>query len=248
MRPLIRVLDEDLDLGRALNPVAHTTARDHALAVVHEIPRGTWDGKDVAGDEPGQLGLLVVAGFLIRDVPLAGGRCSELVGRGDVLRPWDDAAPYAPVRVESQWTVLQPARVAVLDRRFAAAIARWPELPAAIVSRLITRSLWLACLIGLGRVRRVDARLHALFWLLAYRWGHVESQGVVVSLSLTHELLGRLVGAERPTVTRSLKTLYAAESISRRRDGTWLLRGEAPDTLPHQPAAPLATTAPQHTI
>ena len=187
--------------------------------------------------------MLVVAGFMIRDLPLAGGRCTELVGRGDVLRPWDDSAPYAPVPVETHWTVLQPTHVAVLDRRFATTIARWPELPAAIVSRAITRSLWLACLTGVGHLRRVDARLHTLFWLIAYRWGHVESEGVVVPLPLKHELLGRLVGAERPSVTRSLKSLYADGSVSRRRDGSWLLRGEAPDSLPRHPTAAPATAA-----
>lgn len=231
MRPLIRVLEADRELAGRLPPAARAVARDQALAVVHEIHSPIWQPNEALDDEPGHLGLLVLEGVLIRNVSLTGVACTELVGPGDLIRPWDDAAPYAPVPVQSDWTVLEEARVAVLDRRFAAVISRWPELSAALVSRSVMRSLWLACLMGIGHLRRVDARVKTLLWLLAYRWGHVERDGVVVPLPLTHQLLGRLVGAERPSVTRALGTLAKQGLVARRGDGTWLLRGEAPDAV-----------------
>jgi CRP/FNR family transcriptional regulator, cyclic AMP receptor protein len=54
---------------------------------------------------------------------------------------------------------------------------------------------------------------------------------VHVPLKLTHQLLGRVVGAQRPSVTTALKQLMEEGSVSRRDDGTWLLHGDPPETL-----------------
>jgi hypothetical protein len=72
----------------------------------------------------------------------------------------------------------------------------------------------------------VDRRLLALFWHLAERWGRVVSDGVLVPLTLSHRLLGQLVGARRPTVSTALADLAREDQIQRRPDGTWLLKGE----------------------
>lgn len=234
MRSFVRVLEADPDLGRHVDEATLATARDQALAVVHHVPAGTLDSSWLTTDEPGHLGVLVIEGLLIRDVLLTGVVCTELVGAGDILRPWDEAAPYAPVPVEAHWTVLQSTTVAVLDRRFAAVVAPWPEITAAILGRSIMRSLWLGCLMGIGHLRRVDARLQTLFWQLAYRWGHVEADGVVMPHPFTHETLGRLIGAGRPSVTRALGDLSKQGLVIRRADGTWLLRGDPPEQVSPQ--------------
>jgi hypothetical protein len=57
----------------------------------------------------------------------------------------------------------------------------------------------------------------------------VTPDGVVLPLLLTHELLGQLAGARRPAVTTALGALQEEGSVARRRDGTWLLTGPAPD-------------------
>jgi CRP/FNR family transcriptional regulator, cyclic AMP receptor protein len=51
----------------------------------------------------------------------------------------------------------------------------------------------------------------------------VTADGVVLRLRLTHELLGQLVGAKRPTVSLALKELEARGSIHRPAEGGWLL-------------------------
>jgi hypothetical protein len=51
--------------------------------------------------------------------------------------------------------------------------------------------------------------------------------GLVVPLQFTHEALGRLIGARRPTVSLALKELSSAGLLSRRDDGAWLLRPDA---------------------
>jgi hypothetical protein len=44
-----------------------------------------------------------------------------------------------------------------------------------------------------------------------------------VRLRLTHELIGQLVGAKRPTVSLALRELDERGTVYRRSDGSWLL-------------------------
>jgi CRP-like cAMP-binding protein len=117
--------------------------------------------------------------------------------------------------------------VAVLDRRFARVACRWPELVARLIGRTLRRSRWLAILLTISSMPRVDARVQALLWHLADRWGHVTLDGVVVPVRLTHDMIGRLVGAHRPSVTTALSELAREGRISRLPNG-WLLRGDPP--------------------
>ena len=85
----------------------------------------------------------------------------------------------------------------------------------------------------------MDRRLKALFWHLAERWGRVSGDGVIVPLALTHRILGQLVGARRPTVSTALSELAERDELTRRPDGSWLLRGDPPDaeSLARKPGA-----------
>jgi CRP/FNR family cyclic AMP-dependent transcriptional regulator len=130
-----------------------------------------------------------------------------------------------------QWTVLEPTRLAVLDRRFTAVIGHWPEAIEVIMRASMRRVHSLALHLAVSHLRRVDTRLLVLFWHLADRWGKVEREGVHVPMRLTHQTLGRLVGAQRPSVTTALKQLTDSGQVSRLDDGSWRLHGEPPDTL-----------------
>ena len=57
----------------------------------------------------------------------------------------------------------------------------------------------------------------------------MSGDGVIVPLALTHRILGQLVGARRPTVSTALSELAEREELTRRPDGSWLLRGDPPD-------------------
>jgi DNA-binding transcriptional ArsR family regulator len=59
----------------------------------------------------------------------------------------------------------------------------------------------------------------------------VTPAGVVITVHLTHAMLGRLVGARRPTVSLALKALADEGLIVRREDGSWLLCQPALDGL-----------------
>jgi CRP-like cAMP-binding protein len=124
------------------------------------------------------------------------------------------------------WTVHAPTRVALLDERLPERVAAWPAIAAALVKRSVRRTQWLENHLAILENPRVDVRLLLLFWQLADRWGTVGPEGVTVPLRLTHNTLGRLVRAQRPSITASLHEMARRRVVDRRRDGTWLLRGE----------------------
>jgi CRP-like cAMP-binding protein len=175
--------------------------------------------------------VLIVDGLLTRGVVLGQTVATELVGRGDILRPGDHDGAAAPVPFDVDWRVLEPTRIALLDRDAAAALARWPEVMEVIVANAVRRSHSLALHLAICHLRRIDSRLLVLFWHLADRWGKVMAGGISVPLKLTHQSLGRLVGAQRPSVTSALKLLTAEGRVERADDGKWILHGDPPDVL-----------------
>jgi CRP/FNR family transcriptional regulator, cyclic AMP receptor protein len=224
------LLDEFPELERALPPEERRAARHRAVAEVEHLAPGPWRPAEMQS-KPGDLGVMVLGGLMMRDVVLGQTVATELVGRGDILRPATHDGAGAPVPFDVEWTVLDGARVALLDRRFAAAIGRWPELIEALVGAAVRRAQSLAFNLAVCHLRRVDSRLLVLMWHLADRFGSVGPGGVRVPLRLTHEMLGRIVGARRPSVTTALSQLAEEGRLSRCSDGTWTLHGDPPDTL-----------------
>jgi CRP/FNR family transcriptional regulator, cyclic AMP receptor protein len=226
----VAVLEHLPELRDGLAPEAAAEASRRAVAPVIRLPRGGWRGR---WDEPerfrGHLGLLVLDGLLTHSVVLEEMSCPELLGRGDVLRPWEHDGDLASLPYAARWEVIEPATIAVLDRRFAAAVAGYPEISGSLIGRAVQRSRWLGFQLAVAHVRRVDSRLLMLFWHLADRWGRVRPDGVALPLRLTHELLARLICARRPSVTVALKELAGEGRVRRESDGTWLLSAEPPE-------------------
>src|SRR2546423_5651612 len=104
---VIRVVDAFPELTRDLDPARAELARRHALAKLETLAPGIWQPDPETMREPAYLGLLVVEGLLTRDVMLGGTVATEIVGRGDVLRPADHDGDAAPVPFDVRWTVLE---------------------------------------------------------------------------------------------------------------------------------------------
>lgn len=224
----IRLLEAQPELAEGLEGDDLAEARRHVVALLDKVDAGPWEPAGHYAVDPAFFGLLVIDGMIARDVELGGRRCSELLGPGDLLRPWEyDDADFASVPSESALHVLEPARVAVLDGRFARVACRYPPLVTKLIGRTLRRSRWLAILLTISSMPRVDARVQALLWHLADRWGTVTLDGVVVPVRLTHEMIGRLVGAHRPSVTTALSELARTNRIRRLPHG-WLLLGDPP--------------------
>jgi len=236
----ISLLKADPDLGGLLAEARRSDAERRLLVSTHRLGVGPWDVTRLAGASADHIGLLVLEGVIARELTVADHVSAELLGPGDLIRPWQAASKSELLPVDAEWSVLSPSTLAVLDRRFAAEVSQYPEVTAALFDRLSERSLRLATTQAISQLTRVDRRLKALFWHLAERWGRVGGEGVVIPLALTHRILGQLVGARRPTVSTALSELAERDELVRRPDGSWLLRGDPPD------ASTLERTAVRH--
>lgn len=226
---LVHVLDTDRSLGAGLSDEDLGEARRHAVAVVMELTRGNHRPTELFSGE-GLLGLLVLDGLIVRQVTLADRRSGELLGPGEVLRPWDDAET-ASLPCEVSWKVIEDARIAVLDRRFLLTIAHWPALIDALLGRLSDRAQTLALNAAIQCLPQVNVRLLALLWHFADRFGRVTPYGVHLPLPLCHADLAELVGAARPTVSIALRKLGDTGQVWRSEDRTWMLSKDPPAEL-----------------
>jgi CRP/FNR family cyclic AMP-dependent transcriptional regulator len=224
-----RVLDEDPELGERLPAGARRHAEDAAIARTESLSEGTWREPDDPASYRDGFGLLVLDGILARRVEVDRFESIEVLGQGDLLRPWSfEAAGAASIPSGVVWNVLEPVRLAALDRSFALATAPWPELSAALMDRIVMRVRWLAFQLAVSHLVRVDVRLLATLWHYADRWGRMTPDGVMLRMPVTHSMLAGIVGSRRPSVTTALGRLERRGLVERRRDGSWLLRGEAP--------------------
>jgi CRP/FNR family transcriptional regulator, cyclic AMP receptor protein len=219
------ILDLDPDLGQLLEGDRFDAARRELRVAVHMLEAGPWEVDEHTVTSPDHIGLLIVDGVLAREVLVSDTVSTELLGPGDVVRPWrlHDGEPL--LRHSVRWNVLSRSRIALMDRRFASQLAGFPEINAAVIDRVNERALRLAVTQAISQLNRVDRRLLALFWHLAERWGRMTADGVALPMTLSHRMLGQLIGARRPTVSTALGELAREREIVRRDDGTWLLTG-----------------------
>jgi CRP/FNR family transcriptional regulator, cyclic AMP receptor protein len=171
----------------------------------------------------------VVEGLLTRDVVIGDRSCAELLGPGDVLRPLHSPGDGAVSGARVEWQVLERTRLAILNRQVVRALSAYPEITVGLVARAVVRAKTLAVVLAISCVTRLEVRVLALLWHLADRFGKVSPQGVVVPLPLTHQVISRLVGASRPSVSTTVKQLEDGGHIARRQGGGYLLLGEPPE-------------------
>lgn len=225
---LVQVLMEDVELGEGLSGTRLREAERTCLARVVRIPRGPW--RPVSRGLEGGFGLLVLEGLLSRRVGRGGRFGAELLGPGDLLRPWDHPFEYAVVPFTADWRVIQPGRLAILDRHFALSAGPYSEIVVQLIRRTLVRSRRLAATMAVVHAPKVEARVHTLLWILAERWGKVRPDGVALYLPLTHALLADMIAASRPAVSAAVSSLTGRGHLRRNRD-LWLLRGEPPPDL-----------------
>jgi DNA-binding transcriptional MocR family regulator len=132
--------------------------------------------------------------------------------------------------------------VAVLDRAFAARATAFPGIAAVLLERVDARARRAGTLHAICRLTRVEDRLLALLRHLSERWGKVTREGVVLPLALSHRTLAELIGVRRPSVSTAAAGLAKRGALTRRQDGSWLLRdalaeraaADAPDSVPQR--------------
>ena len=237
---IISIVDADPDLGDQLDEAQRERARRDALTRVNRLSPGDWDAGAALEADSHHRGFLIIEGLLSRDVDVLGRRCCELLGHGDVMRPWSWDSEGSHVQAEVGWKVLEPTRLAVLDHGLVQRMVPWPEIGVELFNRGTRRAHALAVALAISHHQRVDDRLLLTLWHLAERWGRVHSDGIVVPLPLGHQRLADLVGAHRPTVTTALGDLVRAGALDRRENGDWVLLGTPPEQLRHHKLAALS--------
>ena len=227
---MVRVFDADPDLLGGLDASTTDLLRRRVVAPMLWIDAGPWAPPPCPAGPGNCFGLLVLDGLIIRSLRFEGRNCPELIGAGDVLRPWDgDDQNSIPASVF--WAALERTTVAILDDRFVAMARRWPTIMSQLLSRTVQRSRTLAFQLAIVHVRHAETRLRMLLWHLADRWGRVTSDGVHLPLALTHETLADLACMRRPTASTALQRLTRNGELERRPGGGWLLTGDPPDRL-----------------
>jgi CRP/FNR family transcriptional regulator, cyclic AMP receptor protein len=220
----VRLLEADPDLARYLPADSVRSLAGTLLADVMELPQGEWRPSH-SEPQKGHLGYLILDGILVRQISVDKARSAELLGRGDIIRPWlEDPVSFC----EAEWRVMEPARLAILDRRTGLKLCGRPELSAALMDKAMRRARSLAVMAATENIRGLETRLLVLFWHLAERWGHRRGGTVVLPIPLTHETLSLLAGARRPSVTTALGVLANQGILTRNGSNEWLLHGPPP--------------------
>ena len=221
------VLAADPDLGARLGAERLARAEPLSRARVLRRPRGNWYAKEDADHGRHGFGLLVIEGMLVRRIGMEPRLSAELLSFGDLLQPSQHDGEEAVLPLDATWRVFEPLKLAVLDLDWAARMAPFPEIATELALRALIRSRRLASMLAITHHHRLDDRLWLFFWELADRFGRVRSDGVVVELPLTHELISNLVGGRRPSVSSALTRLEEAGRV-RREGRRWLLSGAPP--------------------
>ena len=220
----VKVLDEDPDLAAEIPLEERSHAIEAAVALGGTLPLA---GIDLASPparltEPGGLGVLVLDGLASVELATEGREQRELLGPGDLIRPWLELQTEAGWVGSVGFRPLTAVRVAILDRAFAARCAPWPQITSALVERLVLRTRRMALQTLIARLPRAEERVERTLWLYAERWGRVTPAGVVLELPVSHEALGAMVGLRRPSTTSAISRLRECGRLRRQGD-QWLL-------------------------
>jgi CRP/FNR family transcriptional regulator, cyclic AMP receptor protein len=223
----VDLLEQDAELARVLSAALRPgRGQGSSLSAgVLKLKRGPWepDAREPSADH---LGFLVLDGLVGRRVLVPErGRSLELLGRGDLFRPWQDGAASFE---RLSWTVIEPAAIAVLDESLAARAREIPQLLEALTDRALWRSRRLAVSAAIANTVGVEERLLLSLWQLTELWGRKAPEGAVLPFRLSHQTLADLVGARRPTVTLALRNLAQRDLLRRSESGQWILVGDPP--------------------
>jgi CRP-like cAMP-binding protein len=240
-RTRVALLRVDAGLRAAIPKDQLDVAERLVIVRGRELGPGPWTPESRAA-HTAVFAALLIRGLVTHETTIAGRRSAELLGPGDVFHPW--RAFDAAVPGTSRWAADSTALIALLDGRFLAAARRWPQLFAVIHERLAEQLDRATARAAIMALPRVEQRVLGLFWQLAERWGKVRPDGVVVELSLTHELIGQLIGAQRPTVSLALQSLAHEGLLQRTGHDAWLLAHDAHAALPDvRPIGPVHLAA-----
>jgi CRP-like cAMP-binding protein len=214
----VGLLDIDADLDRVLSATDLRHVAEISLPVL-DPP----DGSVVVDrllEERGAFAAVVLEAMLLHYLQVGTQPGLRLLGPGEVALVCDRT--QSTLVAASECRAVPGTRLALLGKEYLVAVHRWPRILVALQTRLGEQTERLMTQLAICQLPRVEERLVAMLWLLAESWGRVTTAGTIVPLSLTHELLGQLIGARRSTVTLALSALAEQQAVVAL-DRGWLL-------------------------
>jgi CRP/FNR family transcriptional regulator, cyclic AMP receptor protein len=233
----VALLDARLMLTDQLTPDERAELTGVTLPVI-TADAGMLD-LDTLLTEHRAFGVTVIDGLVMSSLRLGDQTGIHLLGPGDLLVPRNELWPSWLAELDFRSTT--PVRLGLLGNDLLGAVHRWPRLLYGLYASMGDQLQRLNVQLVICQLPRVEDRVVALLWLLADSWGHVTPGGVRMPLALTHETLGALVGARRPTVTLALRKLTDDGALVAQDPG-WLL--VAPPPEPAEPRHRVAPAAP----
>lgn len=196
--------------------------------VVH-LPPGPIEVQARMRSPSGWTGHLILDGLILVHLDAGRAHTGWLIGADDLVVPSD--LEELSLTAASRWKALVPTRLAVLDTAFTERAAGHRKLVSALVSAAARTASWLLAKSLVTASPAVEERLLLLFALYGERWGIVRSDGILLKLPLTHELLATLCGVRRPSVTMAIRSLQTSGVLTRTGSDSWLLsHGATPET------------------
>jgi CRP/FNR family transcriptional regulator, cyclic AMP receptor protein len=214
----VALLDAVAELGSSLTG-EDRAALERVTVPVVTVPKGQLQ-LDVLLARHDAVAAVVVDGLVLQALHVGQEPGLRILGPGEVV-----AAPssHAPEILDSStYRTRGATQLAVLGREFLAAACHVPRLFVGLQRANAAQVERLAAQLVICQLSRVADRVHAMLWLLADSYGRVTPAGTRLPMSLTHEVLGALVGARRPTVTLALGDL-SERGVLAPQDGGWLL-------------------------
>lgn len=166
------------------------------------------------------FGAAVFDGLVIASLRIEEHTGLHVLGPGDLLPADTNIRP--DWLTDSDFRSATPVQLALFGNDMLVAAHRWPRIIQGIYASVGEQLQRVAAQLVICQLPRVEDRVAAILWLLAESWGHVTPSGVRLPLSLTHETLGGLVGARRPTVTLAVRKL-TEDGVLMPQDSGWLL-------------------------
>lgn len=211
------MLDLDTDFGRYLNTTERAGLARVSLAVA-TLPGGTFE-LDALLEERSAFAAVVVQGLMLHELSVGPRAGLHLLGPGDMV---SSDGPPAAIVTASRYRAGEALQVATLGSSFLIAARREPRLFIALQQSMQEQTDRLVTQLVICQLPRVADRVLGMLWLLAETFGRVTAAGTFLSLELTHEMLGALVGARRPTITLALGELTERGAVLHQHPG-WLL-------------------------
>lgn len=217
----VRLLDAEPSLARGIERRDLDGAREKLIADVRKVEPGVWEDARRKPSSPLFLGYLILEGAFTREIVVSSRPSIELLGPGDLIRPWVVPRALDTMHVTDQWSLLSIGHIAVINEDFHRQAQAYPTILTVLMDRVVARARWLGFQVALSQLTRIDHRLLLTFRYMAERWGVEEPRGVKIPIRLSHRSIAALIGARRPKVSSEITNLTEQGLIEQAQDGSW---------------------------